>query len=179
MPGRSPGCAGRDAIYSELGPVLDVENWPDGTGVEFVAVPFPVERAPLTSPDDPKTQGPVAVADLVATQILVTVGGVQKYLGDTRSGARPPTPGTAKMPPLQWPRRAMAGCISRTATTAPVPPGCATSRRCRRSSPTSPRSPGASAGHVDASPRPALAPAQIRWARGIRSHQAGRRHVGA
>ena len=57
-------------------PVVDTEEWDDGTVVEFVAVPFPYERKPLAYRDDPTARGPVHLADLIATQRRVTKAGV-------------------------------------------------------------------------------------------------------
>ena len=67
---------------ARLGPVVDTEEWDDGTVVEFVAVPFPVERKPLSYKDDPEVSGFVRVEDLIATQRRVTKAGVEKYLDD-------------------------------------------------------------------------------------------------
>jgi hypothetical protein len=62
--------------------VVDTEEWDDGTVVEFVAVPFPYERKPLSYKDDPEVSGFVRVEDLIATQRRVTKVGVEKYLDD-------------------------------------------------------------------------------------------------
>jgi predicted SprT family Zn-dependent metalloprotease len=78
---RWPAAADADAA-ARLGPVVDTEEWDDGTVVEFVAVPFPVERKPLSYKDDPKVSGFVRVEDLIATQRRVTKAGVEKYLDD-------------------------------------------------------------------------------------------------
>jgi hypothetical protein len=74
--------------------VVDTETLEDGTVVKYVGVPFPVERKPLAYRDDPKAQGLVNLANLVATQRRVTVAGVEKYL-DERMRA-----GTARMPAI-------------------------------------------------------------------------------
>jgi hypothetical protein len=78
----NPDAAAAAAAAARLGPVVDTEEWDDGTVVEFVAVPFPVERKPLSYKDDPEVSGFVRVEDLIATQRRVTKAGVEKYLDD-------------------------------------------------------------------------------------------------
>lgn len=81
-----------------FGPVVRVDELEDGTVVEYVEVPFPVERKPLAYRDDPKVQGLVNLDTLIATQRHVSKAGVEQYLGD--DDRSPPRPGTARMPAL-------------------------------------------------------------------------------
>lgn len=59
-------------------PVVEREEWPDGSVVEWVALPFPYERKPLTYRSDRVTQARVPLAELIATQRRATKGGIDK-----------------------------------------------------------------------------------------------------